>query len=62
VVSCSCGIGRWWRKIIGCVVEFLVTVSFRNLEDQFAWAFALMFMVQMLMVIDGFYGMNCLVC
>jgi hypothetical protein len=40
VVSCSCGIGRWWRKIIGCVVEFLVTVSFRNVEDQFAWAFA----------------------
>jgi hypothetical protein len=29
----------WDRKIEECVGEFLVTISFKNVEDQFSWAF-----------------------
>jgi hypothetical protein len=39
VIFCSCGIRGWWgnAKSVG---EFSVVVSFKTVEDQFAWPFA----------------------
>jgi hypothetical protein len=47
------------EKIDGCVVEFSMAISFKNVEeDHFAWVFV----VQMPTMIEGICGMNWLVC
>jgi len=39
VVFCSCGIDGMWRES-KYVTEFSLSVSFKNVKDQFYWAFA----------------------
>jgi hypothetical protein len=43
------------------VGEFLLAISFKNVENHFLGLLH-MFMDQILIVIEGFYGMNWLVC
>lgn len=46
------------QMVDSCIGSYSISVLFKNVEDRVVWVFFLVFMVQMMIVVGGFYGMS----